>query len=120
MSRPYALLVRFKQDGTVAGASAQYIETVNGRDYELDPVPLAEGGSEFAAFATAFSASVVAQRDELLAELADLQQQMATLTQQFAAAQQQVATLTLQLAAEQQQVATLTQQLAAAEQGDSP
>jgi hypothetical protein len=88
MSRPYALLVRFKHDGTVAGAHAQYIETVNGRDYELDPVPLAVGGTEFAAFASAFSASVVAQRDELLAELAEVQQQVATLTQQLAAAEQ--------------------------------
>lgn len=69
-TRPYELLARFAADGTVAGVSVRTITTVNGRDYESDPMPLSGAGdSAFAEFADQFSASVVAERDAAVSAL---------------------------------------------------
>ena len=66
---PYELLARFNRDGSVAGVSVRTITTVNGRDFESDPQPLA-GTSDpaFTAFADQFSAKTLAERDEALTE----------------------------------------------------
>jgi len=73
-TRPYELLARFEADGTVAGVSVRTITTVNGRDYESDPTPLA-GATDpvFVAFADQFAAAVVAQRDVAVAAQTTLQ-----------------------------------------------
>lgn len=70
-TRPYELLIRFAPNGSIAGASVRYITTVNGRDYEGDPVPL-QGVDDpaFAAFAEQFGAAAIAERDQARAELA--------------------------------------------------
>jgi polyhydroxyalkanoate synthesis regulator phasin len=66
-ARPYELLARFKPDGTVAGCHVRTIETINGKDFESDPVPLANTNDPaFAAFSAAFSASVVAEKEALV------------------------------------------------------
>ncbi len=72
-TRPYELLARFALDGTVAGVSVRTITTVNGRDYESDPTPLS-GATDpaFTSFAEQFAASVVAERDEAVAQVAEL------------------------------------------------
>lgn len=79
-TRPYELLARFA-NGLVAGVSVRSITTVNGRDYENDPLPLS-GATDpaFVAFAASFSAAIVAQRDELLSEKTALESQLATIT----------------------------------------
>jgi hypothetical protein len=76
-TEPYELLVRFNRDGTVNGVSVRTITTVNGRDYESDPKPLA-GATDpaFIAFAAQFSAVVVAQRDALRQRVAELEAQL--------------------------------------------
>lgn len=80
-TRPYELLARFAPDGTVAGVSVRTITTVNGRDYESDPLPLAEAtDSAFVAFADQFAAAVVAERDAALAALQPLQAEIDRLT----------------------------------------
>lgn len=64
MTRPYELLARFAPDGTIAGVHVKTITTVNGRDYESDPIPLSGADDPaFTAFSEQFSASVVAERD---------------------------------------------------------
>lgn len=69
-TRPYELLARFAADGTVAGVSVKTITTVGGRDYESDPIPLADTDDPaFVGFAEQFSASVVAERDEAVSAL---------------------------------------------------
>lgn len=80
-TRPYELLARFAPDGTVAGVSVRTIATVNGRDYESDPMPLA-GSSDpaFASFALQFSSAIVAERDALIAEQDTLQAEINRLT----------------------------------------
>jgi hypothetical protein len=84
MSTPYELLARFNPDGTVAGIHVKTIETVNGRDYESDPIPLNNAKDPvFAQFASAFSSSIVAERDALLesaGDIAALESQVASLT----------------------------------------
>lgn len=79
--RPYELLARFAADGTVAGVSVRTITTVNGRDFESDPMPLA-GSSDpaFAAFADQFSAAIVSERDDAIAALQPLQAEIDRLT----------------------------------------
>jgi hypothetical protein len=80
-TRPYELLARFNPDGTVAGVSVRTITTVNGRDYESDPMPLAgTGDAAFAAFADQFSAAIVAERDAAIAALQPLQTEIDRLT----------------------------------------
>jgi len=71
--RPYELLARFKNDGTIGGILVRYLETVNGKDFELDPVPLS-GVSDpaFADFANAFNAALVAERDQLAIDAASV------------------------------------------------
>lgn len=70
MTRPYELLARFAPDGTIAGVHVKTIVTVNGRDYESDPIALS-GATDpaFAAFAEQFAASVVSERDTAVAAL---------------------------------------------------
>lgn len=78
-TRPYELLARFSSNGTVAGVSVRTITTVNGRDYESDPTPLADTEDQaFVDFADAFSASVVAERDSLTTQVATLTQERDT------------------------------------------
>ena len=80
-TRPYELLARFAPDGTVAGVSVRTITTVNGRDYESDPMPLAgTGDAAFAAFADQFAAAIVGERDAAIAEKATLQAEIDRLT----------------------------------------
>ncbi len=68
---PYELLARFNTDGTVSGVSVRTLTTVNGRAFESDPMPLSGAKDPaFTAFAEQFSAGVVAERDEALADLA--------------------------------------------------
>ena len=70
---PYELLVRFKPDGSVAGASVRTITNANGRDYESDPVPLADATDPvFVEFAKQFSAAVVSERDSLATQVTTL------------------------------------------------
>jgi len=80
-TRPYELLARFANDGSVAGVSVRTITNANGRDYENDPQPLS-GATDpaFVAFAAAFSAAIVAQRDQLVIDKASLESQLAILT----------------------------------------
>lgn len=80
-TRPYELLARFNPDGTVAGVSVRTITTVNGRDFEGDPTPLA-GATDpvFVAFAGQFAAAVVAERDAAIAAQATLQAEVDRLT----------------------------------------
>jgi len=100
MSKPYELLARFRPDGTVAGVSVRTIETVGGRDYESDPVPLS-GATDpaFTAFADQFSASAVAERDAAVASLATATASLTTVTAERDAALTQVASLTAELEA---------------------
>ena len=73
-TRPYELLVRFKNDGTVAGAYVKNILNVGGKDYETDPIPIAETtDTAYIDFASAFSSSVLAERDSLAISLQDAQ-----------------------------------------------
>lgn len=87
MTRPYELLARFAPSGSVAGVSVRTITTVNGRDFESDPVPLS-GVSDpaFVAFASQFAAGAVSERDTL-------QSQVATLTSERDALQTQADTI---------------------------
>lgn len=80
-TRPYELLARFAQDGTVAGVSVRTITTVDGRDFEGDPRPLS-GASDaaFRAFAEQFAAAATTERDSLRGQLATAQQSIETLT----------------------------------------
>jgi hypothetical protein len=82
---PYELLARFNKNGTIAGVSVRTITTVNGRDYESDPQPLS-GASDpaFAAFASQFSAAVVAERNALAADKTALTGTLATRTTELA------------------------------------
>lgn len=68
---PYELLARFATDGTIAGVSVRYLTTINGKVYEGDPQPLSGvDDPAFNDFADQFAAAVVAERDQLAAELA--------------------------------------------------
>jgi len=69
MTRPYELLARFAPDGTIAGIHVKTIVTVNGRDYESDPVPLSGADDPaFVAFAEQFAAAAVTARDSAIAD----------------------------------------------------
>jgi hypothetical protein len=69
-TRPYELLARFGNDGTVSGVHIRTITTVNGKDFEGEPQPLS-GATDpaFVAFATQFAAAAVAERDNLKTQL---------------------------------------------------
>lgn len=93
-TRPYELLARWTDANTVAGVSVRHITTVNGRDYESDPEPLASTDDPtFTAFAEQFSAAVVAERDTLKASNTALTAQVATLTSDKSAVQAELDTL---------------------------
>lgn len=80
-TRPYELLARFAPDGTVAGVHVRTITTVNGRDYESDPIPLSGvADPAFAEFAAQFGAAVVAERDTAVASVETLRAEIARLT----------------------------------------
>lgn len=65
-TKPYELLARFAADGTVSGVSVRTITSVEGRDFESDPMPLGDATDPaFTQFAEAFSAAIVLERDEL-------------------------------------------------------
>lgn len=93
-TRPYELLARFNPTGTVRGISVKTITTVNGRDYESDPLPIASATDPaIVEFAEQFSTALLAQRDQLLIEKAALvaerdrlQAENASLREQLAAA----------------------------------
>lgn len=108
-ARPYELLARFSTDGSVAGVSVRTITTVNGRDYESDPVPLS-GATDpaFIAFAAAFSAAIVAQRDQLLLDNQSIQSQVDSLTSERDGLQSQLDQSTTDNAALQTNVQALT------------
>lgn len=84
-TRPYELLVCFSSDGSIRGASVRYITTVNGRDYEGDPIPL-QGVDDpaFATFAEQFSAAAIAERDTARAELATMTEERNALASSLA------------------------------------
>lgn len=79
--RPYELLARYAENGTVSGVSVRTITTVNGRDYPDDPTPLS-GATDpaFTAFAEQFSADAITARDAALAQVAELTAEVARLT----------------------------------------
>jgi hypothetical protein len=61
----------------VAGISAKTLTTVNGRDYESDPMPLESTEDPvFVQFATTFCSAAVAERDSLASEVADLREEV--------------------------------------------
>ena len=97
--RPYELLARFGANGSIAGIHVRTITTVDGRDYEGDPVPLASASDPaFAAFASQFSASAVAERDSL-------KMQLDTKTTELQTAENQLESVTSELAAVQADLA---------------
>ena len=97
-AKPYEMFARFRPDGTVAGVSVRTIETVGGRDYESDPVPLADATDPaFTAFASQFSAAVVAERDDAVAAKAETEATLAAVTAERDAALSRVASLTAEL-----------------------
>jgi hypothetical protein len=97
---PYELLVRFNPDGTVSGVSVRTLTTVNGRAFESDPQPLAgTKDPAFTAFAEQFSAGVVAERDEALADLAASRAELAPLTTERDALRAEVERLNAELEA---------------------
>ena len=99
-AKPYELLARFRPDGTVAGVSVRTITTVNGRDFESDPQPLA-GTTDpaFTAFAEQFSAKTLAERDAAVAERDAAQSALTTVTAERDAARAEVERLTAELEA---------------------
>ena len=81
MIYPYELLARFNKDGTIAGCHVRTISTVDGKDYESDPVPLMDATDPaFTQFAQSFSASVVAERDTLAINKTKLTTDLASMT----------------------------------------
>ena len=98
MTRPYELLARFRPDGTVAGVSVRTITTVNGREFEGDPQPLADATDPvFVAFAEQFSAKTLAERDAAVAERDTARAALATVTAERDAARAEVERLTAEL-----------------------
>lgn len=80
MITPYELLARFNKDGSIAGCHVRTITTVDGKDYESDPIPLKDATDPaFVAFATSFSASAVSERDALAIDKNELQSRLARL-----------------------------------------
>lgn len=103
MARPYELLARFLPDGTIGGAHVKTLETVNGRDYESDPVPLSQVADvpQWSAFAAQFSAAVVTERDTLQSQVTALTSERDSLQQQVAALQAQLDAMSPQPSATQ-------------------
>lgn len=89
MSKPYELLARFGRDGRIAGVHVRTIDTVGGREYESDPLPLSQftDDPQWSAFASQFAAAVVAERDALLEQVTALTSERDTLRDEVAALQ---------------------------------
>lgn len=106
-SRLYELKARIKADASVA-LEVRDLYTVNGKEFEGDPRPIADGDTDAVAFLAGFNASAVAERDAKIAELAqansDHAAAVATLNTEHAAA----------LQAKADEIADLTEFLAAA------
>jgi hypothetical protein len=111
-TRPYELLARFGNDGTVAGVSVRTITTINGKEFESDPTPLS-GASDpaFVAFAEQFSAAIVAENETLKADKAKLTTDLAAKTTAYDAEVVKVTKLTAEKATLTTEKATLTEQL---------
>ena len=74
-TRPYELLARFAPDGTIAGVHVRTITTVEGRDFESDPEPLASASDPaFVAFAEQFAAQAAANLEQAKQQLTEAQQ----------------------------------------------
>ncbi len=113
-TRPYELLARFNQAGGVAGVSVRTITTVNGRDYEGDPEPLSGvNDPAFTQFASQFSASAVAERDQLASDKSALETLRDSLTGERDQLLTDKATLTAERDALFTDKQSLTEQLAA-------
>jgi len=116
--KPYELLARFKSDGTIAGCHVRTISTVDGRDYESEPVPLANATDPaFVAFAASFSASVVTERDALAIDKTKLTNDLATKTSEHDSVKGQYDDLVIEkakiIADNQTAIATATPQFEA-------
>ena len=96
-TRPYELLARFGTDGSVAGVSIRTITTIDGKDYESEPRPLAGvTDPEFIAFSSAFSAGVLAEKEAMVEDhKTELTEKEAALTE----ANQTIAGLQAEIAA---------------------
>lgn len=108
---PYELLARFNSNGSVSGVSVRYLFSLNGKVIEGDPEPLS-GTSDpaFTAFASQFSAAIVANRDQLKTQVDELTEAKQTVEQQLQSANATIDDKTAQLAtveAEKQQVQEL-------------
>ena len=69
MEKPYELLARFRPDGTIGGIHCRTIVTINGKDYENDPVPLSSATDPaFTQFTEVFASKAV--EEKLLADAA--------------------------------------------------
>ena len=71
-SRLYELKARIKADASVA-LEVRDLYTVNGREFEGDPRPIADGDADTVAFLAGFNSAAVAERDAKIAELAQAQ-----------------------------------------------
>lgn len=96
----YELVVRMPHGTSPGGASVRYLTTVNGREFESDPQPLA-GTTDpvFSAFAEQFSAKTLAERDAAVAERDAAQSALTTVTDERDAARAEVERLTAELEA---------------------
>lgn len=84
--KPYELLVRFNPDGTTAGASVRSIVSINGKDFELDPVPLSDATDPaFTKFAEQFAASALADLEAARKEIARKEDVIRKLHEELAA-----------------------------------
>lgn len=94
----YELLVRMTRGTAPGGASVRYLTTVNGREFESDPQPLADATDPvFTAFAEQFSAKTLAERDAAVAERDTAQAALTTVTAERDAARADVERLTAEL-----------------------
>jgi len=81
-TRPYELLVRFGNDGKIAGCHVRTITTLNGKDYESDPVPLSTTEHPaFDEFKSAFNAASASEIEQLREDNANLQKRIESLLQ---------------------------------------
>ncbi len=97
-TEPYELLVRMTRGTSPGGASVRYLTTLNGREFESDPQPLADATDPvFIAFAAQFSAKTVAERDAAVAERDAAQSALTTVTAERDALRAEVERLTAEL-----------------------
>lgn len=117
-SRLYELKARIKADASVA-LEVRDLYTVNGKEFEGDPRPIADGDADTVAFLAGFNSAAVAERDAKISELAQAQtDHQAALAAKDAAHADEVATLNADHAAAVQakddEIAALNESLAAA------